>query len=135
MQLNSELIITAVMLLAVGLVMFEARRAARADGRANPVGTGRLQLDVTALKEQLGRVQTQMAAMRGDLDDAPTKADLEKLRGEIGQVRGQVDVVCERIEGVHEISEKTDQAVVRIEMLLMGQSPFGQPARKPRTRP
>ena len=111
-----DFLIAALILSAVVVAILLGRR----EGQANPVGTGKLQSDVTALKASFGKMQTQLAAMRGDLDDAPTKADLEKLRGEIVEVRGGVDVVTERIIGVHELGEKTDQAVVRIEMMLMG---------------
>ncbi len=106
--MNLEILISAVILVAIGVAAWLGRK----QGEANPVNTARLQRDVTDLRARLGTIEASMSAMRADLDDAPTKADIAALQG--------------KVETVAAVAEKTDQAVVRIEQLLMSQALGGR---------
>jgi len=98
---TSEIVISIVILAAVAVAAW----LGRSQGQANPIGTGKLQSDVSDLRARMGKMESSLNRMRNDLDTAPTKADIKELEG--------------HIETVGAIAEKTDQAVVRIEQLLM----------------
>lgn len=98
---SPDVLISLLILAAIAIAAVLARR----QGAANPVGTAKLQADVTKLASRVGKIETSITAMRADLDAAPTKEDIARIEGQIGKVGA--------------IGEKTDQAVVRIEQLLM----------------
>lgn len=110
--MNYDVLLSLAIVAAVLVAAVLARKDARSQGQANPIGTAALQADVTALSARVGRMETSIDEIRKDLDGAPTKADIARLE--------------ERIAGVSGHAENIDAATVRIEQLLMGNSPVGQ---------
>jgi hypothetical protein len=116
----------ALTLLIIGLVAWAALR----QGKANPVGTGAtleqiagVKTDVAAVKKDVGNVraaltklETGMGEMRKELDGCPTEDDITALKE---LVRSELGGLEREIAALKQIGEKTDQAVIRIEMLLM----------------
>lgn len=98
---SPDVIISIIILAALAAAVLLARR----EGAQNPVGTGKLQRDVADLRSRVSVIETSVKAIRIDIDAAPTKADIARLEGHIETARA--------------LAEKTDQAVVRIEQLLM----------------
>lgn len=110
--MNSDHILSIVILLAIAAAVWIGRR----QGAANPVGTAKLQHDVTALKSRMDSVSKDVAAIRKEVDAAPSTKDLEVLRTDIAGVRREMSLI-------KEMSDRTDQGVVRIERILMGDRP------------
>ena len=121
--LNFEVIMTLLILALVGW-------AALRQGKANPIDTGTLQRDVAAVKQDVAGVkkdignvraamttmQTNVTAIRSDLDGCPTGDDIAALKELMRSELGGID---RAVSATRELAEKTDQAVIRIEMLLM----------------
>lgn len=103
--MNSDLIISILVLCAILAAILVTRADARKYGQQNPVGTGTLQADVASLKNKMGRMETDIQNIRHDLDAAPDKADIARLEERIAGVTGHV--------------ESIDNAVVRIENILL----------------
>lgn len=114
---SPDILISLVILAALGAAV----ALARSQGAANPVGTAKLQTDMTALSARVGKIESTMKGIRGDLDRAPTKEDIARLEGQIQGAASKVDIARleGRIETVSATSMSTDQAVIRIEKLLM----------------
>lgn len=114
---SPDVLISLIILAAVAAAVLLARR----QGAANPVGTAKLQRDMTALSGRVGKIESTMKGIRGDLDRAPTKEDIARLEGRIEAAASKVDIARleGRIETVTTMSKSTDQAVIRIEKLLM----------------
>lgn len=112
--------------LIIGLVAWAALR----QGKANPIDTGTLQRDVAAVKQDVAGVkrdvanvrtamttmQSAVTAIRTELDGCPTGSDIEALKE---LMQSEIKGIDREIAATRAISEKTDQAVVRIENLLM----------------
>ena len=103
--MSTDLLYSIVIISAVLVAVILSRADARKAGQANPVGTGKLQADVESLKNKMGRMETDIKNIRHDLDAAPDKADIARLE--------------ERIAGVSGHVESIDNAVVRIENILL----------------
>lgn len=103
-----DILISIAILILLAIAVWTARRS----GAANPVPTGKLQRDVSELRTRMSKIEVSVAGIRSDLDGAPTKADIARMEG--------------RVETVVALGEKTDQAVVRIEQLLMGNALNGR---------
>lgn len=102
-----------VLLALMGVALFgQARR--------NPVGTGHI------LKKQ-GELNARLTAVEQRLEDEikalATKADLEKVAGDIKVVKAEVS-------GVAGHTESIDQAVVRIEQFLINGGPVASTTRR-----
>ncbi len=120
---NFDVIMTLLMLAIVA--WFALRQ-----GKANPVGTGQLGRDVAAVKADvagvkkdvgtvrsaLTKVETSLGEMRKELDGCPTGDDITALKE---LVRSELAGLDREIAATKQVAEKTDQAVIRIEMLLM----------------
>jgi outer membrane murein-binding lipoprotein Lpp len=113
--MNNPELISLLIVAAVALVAW-MQRGARQAGQDNPVGTAKLQTDVTSLAERFGKMEVKVEEIRRDVDAAPTKADFERLRGDI-------KALTERTSGIQGHVESVDQAVVRIEMKLDNLAP------------
>lgn len=111
-MMNPDVLISMLIVAAVLVSVFLARRDASQQARANPVGTAKLQVDVSDLKERFGKIETKVEEIRRDVDAAPTKADIAQLAEQIRGVAGHV--------------ESVDQAVVRIEQFLINGGPIAQ---------
>ena len=98
---NPDVLISLLIVLAVAISAAMARR----EGRNNPVSTSKLQLDVTGLKERMTVMEVKIEEIVDDVGRLPTKADITSL--------------SERIIATKEAADRTEQAVVRIEKLLM----------------
>lgn len=96
-----DVLISLAILVMLGLAIWQARRS----GAANPVSTGKVQRDVTALRSRVAQMETSLKAIREDLDKAPTKTDIARLEG--------------RIETMGALAEKTSKSVDRIVEILM----------------
>ena len=121
--IDLEIVFTVLLIAAVGFVALR-------QGKANPVGTGQLDRDVAAVKADIAGVKkdvggvrtalTNMEAslgkMQDELDGCPTGDDITALKE---LVRSELSGLDREIAGVKQVTEKTDQAVIRIEMLLM----------------
>lgn len=114
--MNYDVLISLLIVAGVMLAVIVSRRDATAQGRANPVGTANLQTDVSGLKTRMARMEADIKNIQNDLDHAPTKADIEVLRG-------LIMTLAERTSGIGGHVESVDQAVVRIEMKLDNLSP------------
>lgn len=99
---NPDVLISLLIVLAVA---FSAWWLARREGRNNPVSTSKLQLDVTGLKERMSIMEVKIEEIVTDVGQLPTTADIASL--------------SERITATKEAADRTEQAVVRIEKLLM----------------
>lgn len=120
--MNYDVLISLLIVAFVLAAAILSRRDARAQGQANPVGTGTLQADVNGLKNRMTRMEADIKNIQNDLDHAPTKADIARLE--------------ERIAGVAGHTESIDQATVRIEQFLIQGGPVAAAAapRTPRRR-
>jgi len=103
-----DVLISIAILAMLALAIWTARRS----GAANPVGTGRLQRDVSVLRGDVRKAQSDIAEIRKDLDAAPSLADLEVLKTDIAASRREMELIGKA-------ADRTEQAVVRIEQLLM----------------
>ena len=100
-MLNQEVIVSLLILIAVGLAAWLSRR----EGQRNPVGTANLQIDVSNLKLSVTRIETKLDEVIKDVDGGPTAA--------------QIATLVERIESVRTSVISADLGVVRIEQMLM----------------
>lgn len=118
---NAELI-SLLIVAGVAIAAWLANRAraaettAREEGQANPVGTAKLQRDMTSLSSKVTVIETRLGEIEKDIAASPTKADIEVLRG-------LIMTLAERTSGIGGHVESVDAAVVRIEMKLDNLSP------------
>lgn len=98
---NPDVLISLLIIIAVAISAAMARR----EGRNNPVSTSKLQIDVTGLKERMTVMEVKIEEIVTDVGQLPTTADIASL--------------SERITATKEAADRTEQAVVRIEKLLM----------------
>lgn len=103
--MSTDVILSLLIIGALVLTVVISNRNAKKDGQANPVGTARLQADMTKLGTRMTELEGNVKAIRHDLDQAPSRADFARLE--------------ERISGVVGHVESIDQGVVRIENILM----------------
>jgi outer membrane murein-binding lipoprotein Lpp len=122
--MSNDVLISLLIVGAVLIGVILSRREARADGKENPVGTAKVQSDVTNLGARLGRLESAVQRIEKDIERAPSAADFEKLRGDIKAHAAITDGVKGHVESV-------DHAVVRIEMKLDGLMP-SPPVRRTR---
>lgn len=112
---SPDVLISLLILSAVAIAVFIGRRG----GAQNPVGTGKLQRDisslntrVTSLDTSLKGVVNKVAKIEEDMEHLPSAADLKVLSTDIAAVRRELGLVANA-------GDRTEQAVVRIEQLLL----------------
>lgn len=106
-----------VMLAAMGVALFgQARR--------NPVGTGHVLRKQDEMNARLTAVEQRI---EDEIKGLATKADLERLAGDVKAVKAEVS-------GVAGHTESIDQAVVRIEQFLIHGGPVAGAAAPKKTR-
>lgn len=112
---------------AFALVMIAAMVVALfGQARRNPVGTGHVLKKQDELNQRLTAVEQRI---EDEIKGLATKADLEKVAGDIKAVKAEV-------AGVAGHTESIDQAVVRIEQFLIHGGPVaGAAAPTKRRRP
>lgn len=103
--MNSDLILSLLVIAALVATVLISNRRAKQDGQSNPVGTARLQADMTKMGSRMTTLEGNVTAIRRELDQAPTAEDFGRLE--------------ERLSGVAGHVESIDQGVVRIENILM----------------
>lgn len=111
---------TLLALAVISLMLLGVFRGGRSEGRESPIGTARLQRDLTELRSRFATIETKVEEIRRDVDAAPTKADIAGL--------------TEQIKGVSGHIESVDNAVVRIENILMNGAAQAVAAPAKRTR-
>lgn len=100
---NPDVLISLLIIVAVAISAALARR----EGRNNPVSTAKLQTDVIDLANRMTIMEVKVDEIVNDVGQLPTRADIAGL--------------SERITATKEAADRTEQAVVRIEHLLMRQ--------------
>jgi hypothetical protein len=118
MNFDWQMLLAAVL---IGLMVIKVFRDGQAEGQHNPIGTAKVQSDVTDLGARLGRVESAVARIEKDVEKAPSAADFERLRGDI---KAHAAIT----EGVKGHVESVDSAVVRIEMMLNNLTPAPRPS-------
>jgi len=101
-------------------------------GRANPVGTG-------ALQRQLTAVGAEVKAIDAKLEGACSKSDLDRLRGEVERIEeagassveiaeldGRIAVLDQKIEGWGGATRRVEAMVQRIEGILVKKALGGE---------
>lgn len=109
--MTPDMLVSLTILLVVSLAVYVGRRS----GAANPVGTGALQRDVSALKGEVSAMQTALKGIGDDLERMPKPADLKVVQTDIAAVRREIEMVIKS-------GDRTEQAVVRIEQLLLNRA-------------
>ena len=122
-ELKLDILVSLALLAAVAWLALR-------QGRANPVSTGKLARRVHALDSRLSKnmdelstrmsvVEVNTQQMRRDLDDAPTKADIARLEERMAGLALQMK---QADEAASRQLASTDNAVIRIEQLLLNRS-------------
>ncbi len=118
-----EVAISLLIIASIAAVFVITRRDAAREARENPVSTKQLDSDISTLKGDVRVLRKDVDRMCEEMKEAPTKADIAKLE--------------ERIAGIGGHIQNVDEAVVRIEHILLtgayaaAMAP-AQPVRRPR---
>lgn len=128
---NPDVIISLLLVLGVAIAVIIGKR----DGQANPVNTRKLQSDLAKLTGQVtesngkfNALEASVQELRDDMGRQPTKSDIVRLEERIANTAKKADLtrIEEKVNGVAGHVENVDASVVRIEQLLMGNSPVAQ---------
>lgn len=130
-MISNDVLVSLAIIAAVLITLIIGRR----DGRANPVNTRKLQSDMARLSSKVSEVTSKVEALEGgveeireDMRQQPSKADIARLEERMKNTASKADTarIEESVRGVAGHVENVDNAVVRMENLLLGNSPVAQ---------